>query len=147
MMHNRNLIIEDAISPLVERAKIAFGSFGERMEHHSQKWAGQEFNTARQEEYAAVFSEGHPSRAEIKLVFRGLGLGIITREEVRAVIIRMFLRDTPEDTGDYETQAPMQKLARTVANWIMGAFDDACWMSEEEAGGWLASARPHTTAG
>ena len=150
----RNLTLEDAISPLLERAKIAFLTFDQRIERHYQKWNGhapyeeQQFPIERLDEYSSILNAGHPSRAEIKTAFRGLGLGKISHDELRSVIIRMFLRDTPEDTEtEFEDLSQFQKLARVISGWIMDAFDDACWMTEEQAADWLASVRPHSIAG
>ena len=201
MKENRNLKIEDAISPLVERAKIAFLTFDDRMARHNAQWEhptnrmltsgreefdrlhaelleriadpvnakypvyvadaqstlasmdadGRDVFAARyggQQDYSAVLNDGHPSRAEIKLAFRGRTLGKINHDEVRAVIIRCFLRDTPEDTTtEFSELGQFQKLARVVSSWIMDVFDDACWMTEDEAEDWLASTRPHSIAG
>jgi hypothetical protein len=201
MNNNRNLKIEDAISPMIERAKIAYLTFEERVTLFNGKWEqpteemlapGREefdrlraelsnriadpvnarypvfvddakstiasmdedgsdvFSTrlGRQEEWTTILNDGRPQRAEIKLAFCGKGLGKITHDEARAVIIRCFLRDTPEDTTtEFSELGQFQKLARVVSSWIMDAFDDACMMTEGEAEDWLASTRPHSIAG
>lgn len=154
---NRNLIIEDAISPMIERAKIAIGTFGARAEAHFSAASPVCLHghmescaicEARQDAWAAILADGHPTREEIRVAFRGRGLSTVTHEEVRAVLIRAMLRDSPEmRRRKCENLPPAQRLARTVAAWIMEAFDEASWMSEEEAMAVIATARPHTLAG
>lgn len=150
----RRVVIEDALSPMIERAEIAIGTFQERADRHFARPAHTcapgdcEICTAHQDAWSAILAEGHPTRQEIRVAFRGRGLGSVSWDEVRAVIIRAILRDSPElmDT-DYEELPPMQQLARTIANWIMEAFDDACWMTEEQGLAFIAADRPHTLAG
>jgi hypothetical protein len=132
---DRNLVLEDAISPLVERAKIALGTFDARWRafFSLREASTPQEHAERQEQYAALLNEGHPTPSEVRRALRGRGLGSITYDELRAVIMRMFLRDTPEDCGAYEQLAPMQQLARTVANWIMSAFEEAIWDAADNA--------------
>ena len=154
-MNTRNLAIEDALSPLIERAKIACGTYNQRIdpimarvarhEPRCKNKTGHCRTCARLSQEYAAEQQGPPSREEIKTALRGLGR--LTHDQVRSVIIRAFLRDTPEDRGPAEDLPPMQRLARTVAIWIMEVFDDACWPTEEEALDMLATFRPHTNAG
>ncbi len=141
---NRSLVIEDALSPLIERAKIALGRFPQCTE----RFFAQPPDRQRAEDWAAILADGHPTRQEIVLAFRGRGLGSVSPEEVRAVIIQALLRDLPEMTHAADADLPpQQQLARTVATWIMEAFDEACWMTEDEAETFIVGARPHTVAG
>lgn len=157
MKINRNLIIEDAVSSMIEAAKIAIGTFSARADAHFASTPpacthGHMRSCAvcegRQDAWAAILANGHPTRDQIRAAFRGLGLGSVTRDEVRAVIIRAILRDSPEmRRRKYDNLPPMQQVARTVANWIMEAFDNAAWPTEDEAMAIVAADRPHTLAG
>lgn len=112
------------MSPFIERAKLAFSTFQERVAAFDEAATQQHWDGAkRQAAWTHLLNAGHPSPNEIKTIRRDLGT--ITHAEVRGIIIRAMLRDTPEDRRAYEVLTPWQQLTRTVTNWIMEAFDEA----------------------
>lgn len=107
-----SLEIEDALSPFVERAKIAVGLRQQLETAYWQKWGHDVSCDQAVREWSAIQGDGKPTAAEIRAVLK---TGV-TADQVRSVLNRLPI---PHISGI--------DAGEVVRRWLMDAFNEACW--------------------